>query len=131
MIMTPFCPRCRSEYRPGFKTCSDCQAELVDELAGAGPGPGEPDSRMVAVFEAPDQISALAVSALLNDHQIDSVVRSDQIPMYDGVAMMLFPRWGRVLVLEDREAQARELVGQFLAGTVLPGESDQTDEDGQ
>lgn len=28
-----FCPDCKTEYRPGFFVCSDCGAELVDELA--------------------------------------------------------------------------------------------------
>ncbi|MGE5416920.1 MAG: hypothetical protein ACM3UZ_09185 [Acidobacteriota bacterium] len=28
----PWCPKCRVEYRDGFKTCSDCDAELVDKL---------------------------------------------------------------------------------------------------
>lgn len=28
----PWCPNCREEYRQGFKTCSDCGSELVDEL---------------------------------------------------------------------------------------------------
>ena len=27
-----FCPKCRAEYREGFKTCSDCNVELVEEL---------------------------------------------------------------------------------------------------
>lgn len=28
----PYCPNCRSEYRPGFDTCADCGAGLVEEL---------------------------------------------------------------------------------------------------
>jgi hypothetical protein len=35
----PYCPVCRLEYRPGFTECSDCHAELVDELP---PEPGLP-----------------------------------------------------------------------------------------
>jgi hypothetical protein len=33
-----FCPNCKTEYRPGFSTCSDCGASLVEKLA-----PKEPD----------------------------------------------------------------------------------------
>jgi hypothetical protein len=30
-----FCPLCKSEYREGFKTCSDCHVDLVEELPAA------------------------------------------------------------------------------------------------
>jgi hypothetical protein len=30
-----FCPECQAEYRAGFKTCSDCHVDLVDELQAA------------------------------------------------------------------------------------------------
>ena len=30
-----FCPECRSEYRPGFTHCSDCDVDLVNELPNA------------------------------------------------------------------------------------------------
>lgn len=28
----PFCPTCKTEYRPGFNTCAECRIPLVDEL---------------------------------------------------------------------------------------------------
>lgn len=28
----PFCPKCRNEYREGFKVCAECKCELVDSL---------------------------------------------------------------------------------------------------
>ena len=28
----PWCPKCGAEYREGFKTCSDCNTDLVDRL---------------------------------------------------------------------------------------------------
>ena len=27
----PWCPKCHSEYRPGYSTCADCGAELADQ----------------------------------------------------------------------------------------------------
>lgn len=32
-----FCPNCKTEYRPGFTTCSDCGAQLVEQLPGEIP----------------------------------------------------------------------------------------------
>jgi len=32
-----FCPNCKTEYRAGFSVCSDCGAQLVDQLPGEIP----------------------------------------------------------------------------------------------
>ena len=32
-----FCPNCKTEYRPGFSTCSDCGAALVERLVPKEP----------------------------------------------------------------------------------------------
>jgi hypothetical protein len=37
----PFCPKCRSEYREGFETCSDCGEMLVNILPEQDIGEGE------------------------------------------------------------------------------------------
>lgn len=29
----PWCPKCKTEYRDGFKVCADCGSKLVDELS--------------------------------------------------------------------------------------------------
>lgn len=38
-----YCPRCRVEYRPGFARCSDCEVDLVEELAPLNPPEPELD----------------------------------------------------------------------------------------
>lgn len=38
-----FCPQCRVEYRPGFARCSDCEVDLVEELAPLAVLEPEPD----------------------------------------------------------------------------------------
>jgi len=79
----------------------------------------EVDSDLLAVYDAPDQMSALALSSLLNDNGIRNIIKSEQIPMYDGVARMLFPRWGRVMVMEHQYQKARELIDGYLSGEAL------------
>jgi len=38
-----YCPQCRVEYRPGFARCSDCEVDLVEELAPPNVPEPEPD----------------------------------------------------------------------------------------
>ena len=40
----PWCPKCKTEYREGFRVCADCGSELVEKLAEetAGEEFGEP-----------------------------------------------------------------------------------------
>lgn len=117
--MTPFCPNCRTEYREGFKNCSDCGTNLVAALPPEADDRQAIDSDIFPVFDAPDQMSALALSSFLNDNGIRTVIKSEQIPMYDGVAMMLFSRWGRVMVLEHQYEEARALIDEYLSGEAL------------
>jgi hypothetical protein len=35
------CPNCKTEYRPGFTRCADCDVDLVEVLPGAIVAPGE------------------------------------------------------------------------------------------
>jgi hypothetical protein len=39
-----YCPNCKSEYRPGFTRCSDCQLDLVWELPQGGVGAQHTDA---------------------------------------------------------------------------------------
>ncbi len=49
-----YCPNCHAEYRSGFTRCSDCGAELVQELPPAAFRLGEPSRRP----PAPPDVSA-------------------------------------------------------------------------
>ena len=46
---------------------------------------------------------------------IPAIIRSFQIPAYDGIAKMMRPSWGDVLVEEENWDRAKELVDGFLA----------------
>ena len=37
-VWTMFCPECKTEYRPGFTRCSDCDVDLVEELSPRNDG---------------------------------------------------------------------------------------------
>jgi len=110
----PYCPNCRTEYRAGFSTCSDCGSPLVDDIPEIS-AEVIPEGELVSVFDPPDPLIGQALEALLNDNGIRCVLKSEQIPAYADVAMMLRPRWGQLLVLERDKARAEELIQGYLS----------------
>ena len=38
-----YCPKCRTEFRKGFDTCSDCDIPLVEELPPEPPKESKPE----------------------------------------------------------------------------------------
>lgn len=104
----PQCPKCRRYYGPNVRKCPDC---------GAAPGEGRDlDQELVPVLEPFDQMEALAAVALLEERGIDAVAKSEQIAMYDGLAMMMRPKWGKVLVLARDREKASEILDEYLHG---------------
>lgn len=94
-----YCPICRSEYREGFKRCSDCDTNLVDDLPLA---PVPEYENLVTVFEGESNNAALARAAV-EGAGIESWIQ-------DGEVHGLFPTLGatEVLVREEDEPKALE-----------------------
>ena len=59
---------------------------------------------------------------LLEQNGIPAMARSFQIPAYDGLARMMRPVWGEILVEEADLAKATELIEGFLATDTGPAE---------
>jgi hypothetical protein len=68
-----------------------------------------------AIYRPENELMANAVRDLLEQNGIPAMARSFQIPAYDGLAMMMRPVWGQVLVEEDDVEKAEALVRTFLA----------------
>lgn len=117
----PICPKCRRFFGQGVRECPDCEASLEPD-----PGRGE---ELVTVYEPPDQMAAMAAAARLEEQGIDAVVKSEQIAMYDGLAMMMRPKWGKVLVLGKDRQRASEILEEFLENAADAGPSDEPGED--
>jgi len=66
------------------------------------------------VYRPADEFLAQSLKDLLEQNGIVSVLRSYQIPAYDGIARMMRPNWGELLVEESDLEQARDLVDGFL-----------------
>ncbi len=68
-----------------------------------------------SLYRAPDEFMANSVKDLLEQDGIPAMIHSFQIPAYDGIAKMMRPDWGEVLVEESDMDRARELLDGFLA----------------
>ncbi|MEO0074042.1 MAG: DUF2007 domain-containing protein [candidate division WOR-3 bacterium] len=68
------------------------------------------------VLYRPDsEFMANTIRDLLEQEGIAALIHSFQIPAYDGVAMVMRPVWGEVLVQEEDYERAQEIVRGFLA----------------
>jgi hypothetical protein len=123
--MTRYCPRCGTEFDDRAVVCWPCHARLVDHPSPATEAPasddkeeGEEEQRVWVdlrpVYRAPDEFSALAVQRVLADAEIESRVRSVQIPWADGLISNIKGYWGEVLVPAEDVEHARELVSEYL-----------------
>lgn len=57
----PWCPKCRNEYKAGYKICADCGCDLVEELVD--------DDKYIAYFGTSDEIDNII--AFLEDNGIE------------------------------------------------------------
>ncbi len=137
-----FCPQCRSEFREGFSRCQSCDVDLVEEkdlpfeeaLKNFTPDlskdsdadnvrkwtqEGECPPGSVKVFESSDPFLVTTVGNLLYDNNIPFYVQNGE--MGDVFPSAIFGSGGhravdpaQFLVLQDREAEARALLEDFL-----------------
>jgi len=69
-----FCPKCKSEFEPGYTECAECEAALVDELPSeAGPEYQE----LVTVLVAPDENVLMVAKSRLEAEGIPCFTRND------------------------------------------------------
>ena len=68
-----------------------------------------------SVYRPDDELMANAVRDLFEENGIPAMIRSFQIPAYDGLARVMRPAWGEVLVEEENLGRARELLEAFLS----------------
>jgi len=84
----PWCPKCRAEYRQGFKICSDCNTDLVDELEQIKKNSGtEYDDEAAYLTSVSNRIEAEMIEALLNSHGIPVLKKSREAGGYLDIYM--------------------------------------------
>ncbi len=80
------------------------------------------EEKLVEVFQASSEMEALAIQSFLESSGIPSAIKSRQIPMFDGLAKVYNPVWGYVVVLDEKEVEARDLIIGYL--DALEGKTD-------
>jgi hypothetical protein len=83
-----------------------------------------------AVYRPADELMANAVRDLFEQNGIPAMIRSFQIPAYDGLAQVMRPVWGEVLVEEEDMVRAKELLDAFLSTDTGTSGADTPAQDG-
>ena len=83
-----------------------------------------------AIYRPADELMANAVRDLFEQNGIPAMIRSFQIPAYDGLARMTRPVWGEVLVEEEDVFRAKELLDAFLSTDAGPAGAGTAGQDG-
>jgi Putative prokaryotic signal transducing protein len=111
-----FCPSCRSEYRPGFTRCQDCDVKLVDAL-NPEPEPvviNDGLEDLVVVYKA-DRISAEVMRSVLEGSGIQTAMSGSGAQGAYPFTVGVFGE-GSVLVRSVDEEAAREIIRAAEAG---------------
>ena len=118
-----YCPSCRSEYRPGFVRCPDCNVDLVEELSGEviEPTLTDPLDDLVPVFVA-DRFTAEMIRSVLEGSGIPAANSGAGVSGAYPVNVGTLGE-GRVLVRKKDEAKAREIIEAAQHGDLELDES--------
>jgi hypothetical protein len=120
------CPRCRTEYEPGIRRCSDCELDLAEGTAPSGQD--EPEwVELVTVLETGDASLLMVTKSLLDVEGVPSFVEG--VGVYEGlgagrVASADLPMGpGKLRVRPENVEAARELLAslQPLSESEEPG----------
>jgi hypothetical protein len=72
----PFCPACRSEFRPGFVRCEECGVDLVSALPVPPEHPPVPDPAFQIVYRTTDLVEAETIKILLEGRGIEAEIQN-------------------------------------------------------
>jgi hypothetical protein len=118
----PFCPTCKSEFRPGFGRCEDCDAALVAELPAPPSPPVRPEipnPGFRTVYSTTEPQDALLMEMLLERSGIDAEVENER----SGFSAVGFPTGAAPIAVTVPSADARnaeEIIRQALKSRTTP-----------
>jgi hypothetical protein len=71
------------------------------------------EMELEAVYRAPDETTAQLIRGLLESEGIDVMLKSLQVPWYDGVMRMGEGYWGDIMVPHEQAEQARAIIHAY------------------
>jgi Putative prokaryotic signal transducing protein len=100
-----YCPQCKSEYREGFTTCSECQVPLVAELSEEDETvEGEEDSGIKILLETSHPTDLEPLILKLEEQGIPYILQSGTaLSMMEGRLVTTLPEDWRAVVLVPSE----------------------------
>jgi len=70
---------------------------------------------LVVIYEAPDEFLSRAVKNVLEEAGVPVIEQVERTSWYDNVDLSIVGRYSRLLTLESRAEEARQIVADFLA----------------
>jgi hypothetical protein len=125
------CPNCKSEYRPGFTSCSDCHVELVEKLP-----PGDSPTSFAVLWRGEEPI----FRDLLIEELDRAGIRYAAIPLdaylrhsADPINLRIGPRFGFVVSVATSDLAASQNILENLLvrepeSVSLPDARDESDQ---
>ena len=71
---------------------------------------------LISVFQAPNEVTANIVRGLLVGEDIPVMIKSRQVPMYDGALTMGEGYWGDIVVPERFAERSRQIIAAYESG---------------
>lgn len=124
----PWCPKCRTEYENGFKTCNDCNADLVDELE-QDKDDTDVNTKEVFLVSIANSIEAEIVATLLASYNIPVIKRYREAGGYLEIYMGGSTFGVDLFVPEDLLAKAKDIIDNKQEFAVEDIEQESTGQD--
>ena len=117
-----FCPQCRSQYREGFTTCSDCNVPLVSEL----PPQSEADFvEYKEVLSTNSPSDRALISSILDAEGITYFFQGEFVAAYVYNAVPV-----RLMVREDEVQKAVEILKDLELSFTFGGQHSEDEKAG-